>query len=260
VHAYAEAQGLPVRTPASLRDPAEQESFAALRVDAVVVVAYGLILPPSILGAPRLGAVNVHFSLLPRWRGAAPVQRAILAGDAETGVTIMAMDEGLDTGPILLQEAVAIAARETAPGLGRRLADLGARLLVQAVNDLASGRLVSRPQPAKGVTLAPKLRREEGRLGWRRPAVELDRQVRAFLPWPGAWFDTADGERIKVLAAEPAAGTGEPGSVIGPGLTVACGEGALRLARVQRSGRATMSDEDLLRGLPLPPGTRLPPS
>ena len=234
---FRQAQGLPVRTPASLRDPAEQESFAALRVDAAVVVAYGLILPPAILEARHGWARSMFIS--PCCRAGAVRRRC--SGRSWPGMPKPASPSwrwmrGSIPDRSCCRRAVAIAARETAPELGRRLADLGARLLVQAIHGLASGRLVSRPQPAKGVTVAPKLRREEGRLDWRRPAVELDRQVRAFLPWPGAWFDTADGERIKVLAAEPAAGTGEPGSVIGPGLTVACGEGALRLTRVQRSG------------------------
>ncbi len=260
VHAYAAERGWPVRTPRSLKERAEQEAFAALGLDAAVVVAYGLILPPAVLDAPRLGCLNVHASLLPRWRGAAPIQRAILAGDAETGVTIMQMDEGLDTGPILLREAVPIGEATTAAALHERLAELGARLVVEALEGLAAGRLEAHAQPETGVSYAAKLGRGEGRLDWRRPAPELARMIRALTPWPGADFEVA-GERIKVLAAEALEGTraGAPGEVLDERLTVACGEGALRLARVQRAGRAAMDAADFLRGFAIPSGTRLAP-
>ncbi len=259
VHEYAEGRGWAVHTPRSLKDPAVRRAFAALALDAAVVVAYGLILPPAVLAAPRLGCLNAHASLLPRWRGAAPIQRAILAGDRETGVTIMAVDEGLDTGPIFLREAVPIEAETTAAELHDRLAELGARMIVDALEGLAAGRLEARPQPAEGVTYAAKLARGEGHLDWRRPARELERAIRAFTPWPGAEFE-ANGARIKVLAAEVVADAPEaaPGTVLDARLTVACGDGALRLTRVQRAGKAAMTVEDFLRGFPIPPGARLP--
>jgi methionyl-tRNA formyltransferase len=259
VQAYAERRGWALSTPKTLKDGAESQAFAALGLDAAVVVAYGLILPAAVLAAPRLGCVNLHASLLPRWRGAAPIQRAILAGDAQTGVTIMAVDEGLDTGPILLREAVPIAATATAAELHDRLAEVGARLMVAALDGLAAGRLEARPQPEDGVTYAAKLKRGEGRLDWRRPAAELERAVRAFTPWPGAEFE-ANGARIKVLAAEVVAGApgAAPGTLLDDRLTVACGEGALRLIRVQRAGKAAMDARALLRGFPVAAGTRLP--
>ena len=267
VHALALARGWPARTPVSLEEPAEPAAFAALDLDVAVVAAYGLILPPAVVASPRLGCVNVHASLLPRWRGAAPIQRAILAGDAETGVTIMQVDEGLDTGPLLLAEAVPIAAAETAETLHDRLATLGARLIVTALDGLAAGTLSARPQPEDGVTYAAKLRRGEGRLDWRRPAVELERAVRAFSPWPGAEFEAPGGQsgaRIKVLAAEVVAAevtrdhpAAAPGTVLDARLTVACGAGALRLRKVQRAGKAALDAEEFLRGFELAPGTRL---
>ena len=223
-----------------------------------VVVAYGLILPPAVLASPRLGCINVHASLLPRWRGAAPIQRAILAGDGETGVTIMQVDEGLDTGPMLLAEAVPIGAKETGSTLHDTLAALGARLIVTALECLAAGTLSARPQPAEGATYAAKLQRGEGRLDWRRPAADLERAVRAFSPWPGAEFEV-NGSRIKVLGAEVVPGdpATAPGTVLDNGLTVACGAGALRLLKVQRAGRAAMDAEAFLRGFDLAPGIRL---
>jgi len=265
VHALALARGWQARTPASLEASAEQAAFATLDLDVAVVAAYGLILPLAVLASPRLGCVNVHASLLPRWRGAAPIQRAILAGDAETGVTIMAVDEGLDTGPLLLAEAVPIAAAETAETLHDRLAVLGARLIVTALEGLAAGRLRARPQPADGVTYAAKLQPGEGRLDWCRPAAELERAVRAFSPRPGAEFEAprAPGgqsfARIKVLAAEVVPGdpAAAPGTVLDARLTVACGAGALRLLKVQRAGKAALDAEAFLRGFTLAPGTRL---
>ncbi|MHB1218090.1 MAG: methionyl-tRNA formyltransferase [Alphaproteobacteria bacterium] len=258
VHERAAALGIAVATPRSLKDSAEQAAFASLGLDAAVVVAYGLILPKPVLDAPRFGCVNVHASLLPRWRGAAPIQRAILAGDAETGVTIMRMDEGLDTGPMLLDARVSIAPDETAETLHDTLAALGAKLIVPALDGLAAGTLQARPQPAEGVTYASKLTRAEARLDWNRPATVLARQVRAFTPWPGAWFEHGQ-EQIKVLAvaSAPRAGGAAPGTVQDDALTVACGEGALRLLRLQRPGRAPMDAAALLRGFALPAGTRL---
>ncbi len=252
----AAARRLPVRTPAALKDPETERAFAALDLDVGIVVAYGLILPASILTAPRHGCLNIHASLLPRWRGAAPIQRAILMGDKETGVTIMQMDEGLDTGPMLLAESVPISADATAESLHDELASLGARLIVEALARLAAGTLAPTPQPVAGVTHAPKLARAEGRLDWTRPAAELARRVRAFAPWPGAYFDHA-GEHIKVLAAEAVAGTGAPGAMLDERLTVACGEGALRLTRLQRGGKRVMAAADFLRGYALSAGTVL---
>ncbi|MBM3731912.1 MAG: methionyl-tRNA formyltransferase [Acidimicrobiia bacterium] len=256
IHAAARDLGIPVRTPKSLRDGTEQESFARLKADAAVVAAYGLILPRPVLEAPRLGCLNIHASLLPRWRGAAPIQHAILAGDAETGITIMQMDEGLDTGAILLAEKIPINPTTTAGELHDALGDLGARLIVRAIEGVAAGMLAATPQPKDGVTYAAKLSRDEGRLDWRRPAAELARAVRAFDPWPGTWFEK-DGERIKVLAAEVVEGRGAPGTVLNGSPAIACGAGALHLVTLQRAGRATMTAAEFLRGFPLPPGTVL---
>lgn len=266
VQAYAERYGWPVRTPASLKTAEAQAEFAALNLDVAVVVAYGLILPQAILDAPRLGCVNVHASLLPRWRGAAPIQRAILAGDEETGVTIMQMDAGLDTGPILLQQRVAITAETTAETLHDRLAALGGEMINRALAGLADGSLMARPQPQDGVTYAEKLRREEARLDWRDSAAALERRVRAFTPWPGAYFEAPvahprgkkAAERIKVLAAEVRPESGAPGTVLDDQATIACGAGALRLTRLQRPGKAPMAAAAFLRGFALPAGTVLP--
>jgi methionyl-tRNA formyltransferase len=262
VQALAEARGIAVRYPTSLRDPAAQAEFTALRADAAVVAAYGLILPPAILPAPRLGCLNVHASLLPRWRGAAPIQRAILDGDPETGVTIMQMDAGLDTGAILLHRAVAITPATTAGGLTDQLAALGGELIIAALDRLAAGELRPRPQPETGITYAKKLSREEAQLDWRLAAARLERQVRAFDPWPGAYFRVdgpSGGERIRVLAAETDAGeAAAPGTVLDERLSIACGDGVLRPLRVQRAGRGAMDTAALLRGFALPPGTVLP--
>ena len=256
VHAYAQAQGIDVRTPKSLRNADAQADFAALKLDCAVVVAYGLILPKPILEAPRLGCVNIHASLLPRWRGAAPIQRAIQAGDAESGVTIMQMDEGLDTGPMLLREALPITAETTGQSLHDALSGLGGRMIVMALSGLAAGTLTAVAQPEEGVTYAAKLTREEALLDWAKPATDLERQIRAFDPWPGSFF-LHRGERLKVLKAELAEGKGAPGTLLDDALTVACGEGALRLLRVQRPGKAAMEADALLRGYPLPKGTVL---
>jgi methionyl-tRNA formyltransferase len=248
-----------VRAPPTLRDEAEQAAFAALGADAAVVAAYGLILLRPILAAPRFGCLNVHASLLPRWRGAAPIQRALLAGDRDTGITIMQMDEGLDTGPTLLQEPVPIATDATASGLSAELAALGGRLVLAALDGVAEGRLAARPQPQEGVTRALKIGREEGRLDWRLPSEQLERRVRALDLWPGAFFETG-AERIRVHAAMalPGPAGGVPGIVLDEHLTVACGEGVLRLLRVQRPGRAALDAPAFLRGFPIVPGTRLP--
>ncbi|HEY0838256.1 MAG TPA: methionyl-tRNA formyltransferase [Azospirillum sp.] len=263
VHRFADERGIPVRTPKSLRNAEAQAEFAALNADAAVVAAYGLILPQAVLDAPRLGCLNVHGSLLPRWRGAAPIQRALLAGDAETGITIMQMDAGLDTGGMLLKGAVPIGPDTTASTLHDDLAALGARLIVEALAGLAEGRLTATPQPDDGVTYAAKLTREDGRLDWTREAAFVERQVRALTPWPGCWFDapTATGtERIKVLKAEPPLPSGPnaaPGTVLDERLTIACADGAVRLALVQRPGKAPVDGAAFLRGFHLPTGTLL---
>ncbi len=260
VHRVAEEEfGLPVRAPARLRRNAEEHAFfSGLGLDAAVVVAYGLLLPPEMLGAPRRGCINIHASLLPRWRGAAPIHAAVLAGDAETGVTIMRMDEGLDTGPMLLARAVPIGPRATTPELHDALAGLGAEMVLEAL----AADPPARPQPEEGATYAPKLSKADGKLDWARSAAFLDRQVRAFEPWPGTFFEHG-GTAIRVLEAEPAAAgspAAAPGTVLDGLPTVACGGdggGALRLLRLQRPGRAPVGAEEFLRGYPLPPGTVL---
>ena len=248
VEARAEAMGLPVRHPASLKAPEVQAEFAALGADLAVVVAYGLILPRGVLAAPRLGCLNIHASLLPRWRGAAPVQRAIWAGDAETGVCIMQMEAGLDTGPVLLREALAIGPEETAGALAARLSALGARLIVAALEHLPA--LAAVPQAAEGASYAAKIDKAEARIDWARSAAEIARQVRALSPAPGAWCDVS-GERVKVLRARPVAGAGVPGTVLG-GFSVACGTGALEVIEAQREGKRAMPAAEVLKGLVLP--------
>lgn len=256
----AEAAGIEVMTPASLKPEEALTAFAALGADLAVTVAYGLILPPAVLAAPRLGCINAHASLLPCWRGAAPIQRAIMAGDEETGVTIMRMDEGLDTGPILMAERVPIGPETTGGGLHDTLAALSARLVVAVVDALAAGAPAETPQPSEGATYAAKLEKHEAAIDWRAPAAQIERTVRALAPRPGTWF-AHEEERIKVLAAEEAAGTpgAPPGTVIDEALTIACGDGAaLRPTRLQRAGKAAMDADAFLRGRPLPAGTRLP--
>jgi len=256
VHAFAAERGLEIWTPASLKGADEQRAFEALPVDAAVVAAYGLILPAPVLEAPRLGCLNVHASLLPRWRGAAPIQRAILAGDLETGVTIMQADEGLDTGAILSVGRVPITADTTAESLHDVLAEMGARLMIETLAGVAAGTLTARPQPEAGATYARKLERDEGRLDWARPAAELERAVRALNPWPGVWFEYR-GERIRVLAAEVADTVAAPGTIVDGRLTIACSKGGLRPLRVQRAGKAPVDTEAFLRGFGLPEGTRV---
>jgi methionyl-tRNA formyltransferase len=253
VQLRAEALGLPVRSPASLRSEEAQADFAALEPDAAVVAAYGLILPQAILDIPVWDCLNVHGSLLPRWRGAAPVQRAILAGDDQTGVTIMAMEAGLDTGDMLAVETTPIAAKD-AGTLTAELARMGAQMMVEVLAD--PGAYPPQPQPADGVTYAAKIDKAEARIDFARPAAEIERQVRAFAPAPGAWFEH-DGERIRILAAEVTAGDDAPGTVLDDALTIACGTDALRLHTVQRAGRGVMSAVELLRGFSIPAGTRL---
>ena len=256
VQAFAEARGIPVAMPAGLRDPALQRDFAALDLDAAVTAAYGLLLPPAILAAPRFGCLNLHASLLPRWRGAAPIQHAILAGDRETGISVMVMDEGLDTGPVLLKRRACIGPETTGGALHDRLAQLGADAAVEALAGLAGGALKPAPQPEAGVTWAPKLAREDSLLDWTRPARALERRVRALAPRPGARF-TVRGETVRVEAAAVEAGGGPPGRVLDDGAAIACGEGVLRLRRLQRPGRSVMDAAAFLRGFALPPGMDL---
>ena len=254
VHKFAETAGLEVRTPLSLKSAEEQAAFAALDLDAAVVVAYGLLLPKAILDAPRLGCFNLHGSLLPRWRGAAPIQRAVMAGDAETGVMVMQMDEGLDTGPVLMAERVAIE-RQSSGELSEKLARLGADLMVRALGALERGAITAQPQASEGVTYAKKISKDEARIDWTKSAREIDCLIRGLAPVPGA-FTEVKGERLKILSAEPVAGKAAPGEVIGDDPIVACGEGALRLLKVQRAGGKVMAAEELLKGFALPKSTR----
>jgi methionyl-tRNA formyltransferase len=255
VHALALKNQIPVRTPVSLKDPEQQALFAALELDAAVVVAYGLILPQPILDAPRLGCINLHGSLLPRWRGAAPIQRAIMAGDSETGVMSMRMEAGLDTGPVLMAERTPVG-RKTYGDLHDELARLGADLMARTLAALERGAIADQKQPDDGATYAKKILKDEARIDWSKPANELDCLIRGLSPVPGAWTEYR-GERLKILNCEPATGSGAAGTVLDDALTIACGTGALRLTRVQRSGKAAMDASDLLRGFALPRGTIL---
>jgi methionyl-tRNA formyltransferase len=273
VHKFALAHGMDVRTPLSLKGADEQAAFAALELDAAIVVAYGLLLPQAILDAPKLGCFNLHGSLLPRWRGAAPIQRAVMAGDAQTGVMVMKMEAGLDTGPVLMAERVAVG-RKTSGELAEQLSRLGADLMVRALAAMERGAVAEHVQSERGVTYAKKIAKEEARIDWTRSAAEIDALVRGLSPWPGAWTE-AKGERLKVLYAEPVfdlnaasggGGKGAPGEVIGDDLAIACGldpnaasggGGALKLKRVQRAGSKVMAADELLKGFALPPGTKL---
>jgi methionyl-tRNA formyltransferase len=259
VQLRAEALGLEVRFPVTLREPVEQAAFAALDLDAAVVAAYGLILPMPVLEAPRFGCFNIHASLLPRWRGAAPVVRAILAGDATTGVTIMQMEKGLDTGPVLATIETEIG-RKTGGALTRELAEKGAALMVRVLADLAAYPPVA--QPVDGVAYAAKIEKSEARIDFVQPAEQIERQIRAFNPVPGAIFEIV-GERIRILSADlirrhaSVRWNDEVGQVLDDQLTIACGGGAIRPTLLQRAGRVAMPTADLLRGFPIPPGTRL---
>lgn len=248
VHARADALGLPVRHPVSLKTPEAQAGFAALNADVAVVVAYGLILPQAVLDAPARGCLNIHASLLPRWRGAAPIHRAIMAGDAETGICIMQMEAGLDTGPVLLRQTTAIGAVETTAQLHDRLSQMGAALIVDALDRLDT--LTPDPQPEAGVTYAAKIDKAEARIDWSRPAIEIDRQIRGLSPFPGAWC-MVGGERVKLLASRLATGSGSAGQVL-HGLTIACGTGAVEITLAQREGKKPMDPAEFLRGLTLP--------
>ena len=253
VHKAAEALGIEVRHPATLKGAEEQEAFAALGADIAVVAAYGLILPQVVLDAPKHGCLNLHGSILPRWRGAAPIQRAILAGDAETGVGIMRMEAGLDTGPVLLEGRTPIGSK-CAGELTEELAQIGARLIGEVLADLSA--YPERLQPEDGVTYAKKIDKAETRVDWSQSAKQVERQIRAFAPAPGAWFEY-QGERCKVLAAELLEGSGAPGEVLDDALTIACASGAIRPTLVQRAGRPVMTTADLLRGWAIAAGAHL---
>ncbi len=250
----AKTQGLEIRDPVSLKDAASQADFASLTLDGAVVVAYGLLLPKPVLDAPRLGCFNLHGSLLPRWRGAAPIQRAVMAGDTETGVMVMRMEEGLDTGPVLMAERTTIV-RKTTGDLQHELAQRGAALMACALAGLERGSIEAKPQQGEP-TYAKKILKEETRIDWTKSAHAIDCHIRGLSPTPGAWTQ-ANGERLKILYGEPTDGCGTPGEILDDNLTIACGEGALKLTRLQRAGRAPMNAEDFLRGFTLAHGTKL---
>ena len=260
VHAFALAHDLPVRTPASMRSPEEIAAFQALNLDAACVVAYGQILPREVLEVPRLGAFNLHGSLLPRWRGAAPIQRAVMAGDPVTGVQVMRMTEGLDEGPVLATATVRIGPLDTAGDIHDRLAAAGAALLADSLPKIAAGQLPEVPQAQEGVTYAKKIRPREARIDWTRTAAQIDGQIRGLSPFPGAWFEAPSAKgpvRVKALACMREAAEGAPGEVLDDDLLIACGEGAVRLLRLQREGRGAQPADEFLRGFPLPAGVRL---
>ncbi len=260
VHAFALAHHIAVRTPASMRDPAEIAAFQALGADAAVVVAFGQILPREGLAAPRLGCFTLHASLLPRGRGAAPIQRAIMAGDGLTGVQVMRMTEGLDEGPVLATASVRIGPLDTAGAVHDRLAVAAADLIVRTLSEIEAGRAVETPQAAEGATYAKKIRPKEARIDWSRPGREVDRKIRGLSPFPGAWFllpTDKGGVRVKALLSAFEDAAGEPGEVLDDELLVACGEGAVRLLRVQREGRGAQEAEVFLRGQPVTAGTLL---
>lgn len=258
VHQVAERFGIPVLTPRTLRTEEAAETFRAHEADVAVVVAYGMILPQAILDIPRLGCLNLHGSLLPRWRGAAPIQRAIMAGDRETGVAVMRMEAGLDTGPVGLVERIPIGADMTAGELHDRMMVLGADLMARALAALARGGLAFTPQPAEGVTYAAKIEKAEARIDWSRPAQAVHDRIRGLSPFPGAFFPLgAEEARVKVLRSTLAPGSGAPGEALDDRLTVACGAGAVRLVELQKAGSKAMGAESFLRGNPVPPGTRL---
>ena len=255
VEREARRLGLPVFTPKSLKGETEQAAFRAHNADAAVVIAYGLILPKPVLDATRLGCFNVHASLLPRWRGAAPINRAVMAGDAESGVTIMKMDEGLDTGAMAMIERLPISVDMTAGELHDALAPLGADLMTRALAALERGTLSFTPQPEQGVTYAAKIDKRETRIDWTRPWAEVHNHIRGLSPFPGAWFEHG-GVRVKALRATRGVGGGVPGTALDGRLTIACGDGAVRLTQVQRAGKQPMSAEEFLRGTPVAPGAR----
>ena len=255
IEKLARTHGLEVRTPVTLKDAAAQAEFAALDCDAAIVIAYGLLLPKPILDAPKRGCFNLHGSLLPRWRGAAPIQRAIMAGDTETGVMVMRMEEGLDTGPVLMTERTPVA-RKTYGELHDELSHLGADLMVRTLGAMERGKVAEHQQPEAGATYAKKILKDEARIDWAKSAHEIDCLIRGLSPFPGAWCE-AKSERLKILYAESASGKGAPGEILDDALTVACGEGALKLIRLQRAGSRAMNAEELLRGFALSKGAKL---
>lgn len=254
VHRAAEAAGVPVRYPRSLKSDVAQAEFAACSADVAVVAAYGLILPSSVLHAPRYGCVNVHASLLPRWRGAAPIQRAILAGDTQTGICLMQMDEGLDTGPVYACKRTPIDERTTAGALHDRLAELGSVMVRQYLPKILGGEIVAAPQPSDGVTYADKIAKSEAQINWDRPAGRVVRHINGFSPYPGAWAEH-EGTRFKILAAEAVPGSGAPGQILNDALVIACGEGAIRVETIQMAGRQPLTAAQLLLGHRMPAGT-----
>lgn len=254
VHSAALDLGLPVRHPLNFKDPADRDAFAALKADVAVVVAYGLILPQALLDAPRYGCLNIHASLLPRWRGAAPIHRAIMAGDAETGVCIMQMEAGLDTGPVLIRDSLTIADTDTTGTLHDTLAEMGSDLILRALDQLPN--ITPQPQPDTGVTYAAKIDKAEARVDWSRPAAEISRQIRGLSPFPGAWTMIGE-ERVKLLNAEEVAQDGAAGEALDDSLTIACGTGAVRLTQLQRAGKGVMQPDQFLNGFPVPKGAQL---
>lgn len=264
VHIAADALQLHVEMPVSFKDDVQQEKFVSHGADAAIVVAYGLLLPPKVIAGTRLGCFNLHASKLPRWRGAAPIQRALMAGDTVTAATVMRMDDGLDTGPICLEHTISISPDMTAGDLHDRLAACGADLMVQALAQLESGTLPERAQSDDGATYARKLSKLENRIDFSKSAVEVHNHIRGLSPFPGAWFEVPDAGnagspiRVKALKSELSTGAGQPGKVLGPDLTIACSDGAVRLLQVQRAGRMVASADEFLRGFPLPEGTQLP--
>ncbi|WP_367281125.1 methionyl-tRNA formyltransferase [Sneathiella sp.] len=253
VHQLAEVEGIPVRTPVSLKSSEVQAEFAKLNLDAAIVVAYGLILPQAILDAPTYGCLNLHASLLPRWRGAAPIQRAIMAGDEETGIAVMQMEAGLDTGPVLSEARVPITTETTAGSLHDELADAGATLLIQTLERLGDSDLVATPQTTGGVTYAEKISKSEAAIDWGRSAIDLNRHIRGLNPVPGAYFEYR-GQRIKLLATTPVEGRGKPGEALDDQLTIACGKGALKLVTLQPAGKGAMDAAAFLNGRPIAKG------
>ena len=255
-HVFAEKVGIPVRVPDNFKDPLDRDAFISLQADAAVVAAYGLILPPELVSAPSLGCFNVHASLLPRWRGSAPIQRAILAGDKITGVTIMKMDGDLDTGPVYLDHKVLISKQTTAQSLHDTLAALGGELMSKVLEQICEGALLPKPQAKDGIIYASKLKKSEGRIDWTKASAEIECQIRALNPWPGVWFEF-DGHRIKVLAAHVGDEVGLAGTVVNSPLNIACGEGSICIDRLQRAGRDPMNVKEFIRGSPIAVGTLL---
>lgn len=255
VQKLAEDFGLSIRHPVDFHDPRDRAAFADLKADVAVVVAYGLILPPAVLEAPKYGCLNIHASLLPRWRGAAPIHRAIMAGDQDTGVCIMQMVERLDAGPVLMRREIPIRPVDTTGALHDRLSEIGAEMSVETLAGLPG--LKAQPQPKDGITYAAKIDKAEARIDWAKPAIEVDRHIRGLSPWPGAWCDMADHQRVKVLGSCLAKGDGPPGMVLDDRLTVACQDGAVRLLRLQRAGKGVMDADDFLRGMVIKKGQKL---